>query len=65
MKINLNIGGTDFVTTRETLLNKSGFFAALVRNTDADAVFFVDRDPTYFMYILNYLRGSEFIPSKP
>lgn len=65
MKIVLNIGGVYFVTCQETLLSKSCFFSALVRNATQSDEFFIDRDPTHFRFILNHLRGSSFIPSQP
>ncbi|KAK6727755.1 hypothetical protein RB195_005439 [Necator americanus] len=55
----LNVGGTKFYTTTETLGNplarESGFFS----NLDlTKGEVFIDRDPTVFMYILNYLRDG-------
>tara|TARA_A100001011_G_scaffold352140_1_gene392755 strand:+ start:647 stop:994 length:348 start_codon:yes stop_codon:yes gene_type:complete len=63
--ISLNIGGTVFITSLETLKSNNCFFSALVSNTNDKQHFFVDRDPTHFIYILNYLRGSHFLPSNP
>ena len=51
----LNVGGTPFATTTTTL-EASPFFEALLRNTPATDLF-VDRDPTHFRHILNFLRG--------
>jgi hypothetical protein len=46
------------------LLHES-FFSGLV-NGQSDAskelMFFIDRDPTHFRYILNYMRGCNYIP---
>ena len=61
--ITLDVGGQIFVTTRDTLMMKNGFFKALV---DSDGVtkdyYFIDRDPTFFRWILNILRGSRVVP---
>lgn len=62
--ISLNIGGTVFITSQETLKSNTCFFSALVTNSDKQH-FFIDRDSTHFIYILNYLRGSHFLPSNP
>ena len=57
----LNVGGVVFQTLRSTL-ETSTFFEALLR-TDPDRYeFFVDRDPTYFRHILNWLRGIRYVP---
>ncbi|CAM9212459.1 unnamed protein product [Phaeothamnion confervicola] len=60
--VKLNVGGTRYVTTRQTLDNAgnsmllamfSGSFATL---TDADGFAFVDRCGSRFHHVLNYLR---------
>lgn len=57
----LNVGGCFFVTHRETL--QRGFFLGLVESiAHDDTEVFVDRDPTHFRYILNWLRGSKCLP---
>ncbi len=66
----LNIGGVEFKTSKSTLENKDHFFAAFVRNqqyeqSDCISLPFVDRDPTHFRYILNYMRGSNILPTDP
>ena len=52
----LNVGGTVFETRRETLQNKSSFFAGFETSAETETIF-IDRDPTHFRHILNYLRG--------
>lgn len=60
----LNIGGYTFACTRTTLLNRGdNFFASLVEHHPDVAEFFIDRDPSHFRYILNYLRGTVVLPS--
>ncbi|KAL9648283.1 hypothetical protein ABK040_001700 [Willaertia magna] len=75
--VTLNIGGTKFQTTSQTLTNNSPhFFSNLIddrfssfenttvttnNNTNSDTEikeYFIDRDPTHFRYILNYLRNG-------
>ena len=58
----LNVGGCHFVTRRDTL-RVGGFFSGLVDSIHEDgAEVFVDRDPTYFRYVLNWLRGCRTLP---
>ncbi len=59
--LKLNVGGTMFTTTLDTLSKYESFFSSLVRFNDKNE-YFIDRDPTHFRYILNYLRGSSAIP---
>ena len=61
-RIRLNVGGTIFETTHATLMAKHepNFLAALASQHWAEAKqdeLFIDRDPTFFGHILNYLRG--------
>ena len=58
--IHLNVGGTDFPTT-QTTLERFPYFAALCK--DCHAVF-VDRDPTHFRHVLNYMRGGATVPER-
>lgn len=58
--IKLNVGGCLFSTRRDTL--RQGFFLGLVDSCTNDAEIFIDRDPTHFRFILNWLRGSRFLP---
>ena len=40
------------------------FFSRLLENSRTDVfTFHLDRDPMHFRYILNYLRGSDVLPS--
>ena len=57
-KITIDVGGFLYCTTSQTL-RKFPFFAAL---KDGD---FIDRDGTYFQYILNAMRGSSIVPPDP
>ena len=57
--IQLNVGGTIFETTESTLArHPATFFGALARNRGTATRLFVDRDPTHFRHILNYLRSG-------
>jgi hypothetical protein len=64
-KIRLNIGGTVFVTSLDTMtLEKNTFFSAMFskefhQQPDDDGEYYVDRDPTYFRIVLNHLRGVD------
>lgn len=63
-KIQLNVGGQIFVTSRSTLTAHNGsFFEAMFSrrwNTrpEEDGCYFIDRDPCVFGHVLNYLRGQ-------
>jgi hypothetical protein len=60
----LDVGGETFKTTRASLARvKGSFFEAMVSGrhqnasaTGAASEFFIDRDPTHFRHILNFLR---------
>ncbi|TMS22437.1 BTB/POZ domain-containing protein KCTD17 [Larimichthys crocea] len=61
--VRLNVGGTVFLTTRQTLLKEQTSFLYrlcqqqdLHSDTDETGAYVIDRDPTYFGPILNYLR---------
>ena len=60
----LNVGGLCFTTYRSTLLSKdSSFFKGLIDSSPPHCQeFFVDRDPTYFRFVLNWLRGVRYLP---
>ena len=63
--VNLNIGGTIFSTYKSNLTNSNepeNYFVQLFSQEkelqkDQNGNIFIDRDPTYFRYILNYLRN--------
>eukprot|EP00026_Physarum_polycephalum_P009736 Phypoly_transcript_09870.p1 GENE.Phypoly_transcript_09870~~Phypoly_transcript_09870.p1 ORF type:complete len:411 (+),score=55.18 Phypoly_transcript_09870:129-1361(+) len=59
-KIVLNVGGKLFATTKSTLLQYRGsFLESLVTNQKSkqeNGEFFIDRDPTYFEIVLNFMR---------
>ena len=67
--IKLNVGGQAFVTTEETI-NSMGpsMLASMIKHTvparEIDGYYFIDRDPTTFRWILNYLRGSKILPAR-
>ena len=58
--VELDVGGAPFKTTLATLARyPDTFFAALARNRgEATGPIFIDRDPTHFRFILNYLRSG-------
>ncbi|KAJ3272781.1 BTB/POZ domain-containing protein kctd6 [Borealophlyctis nickersoniae] len=67
-KVKLDIGGQIFSISLSTLLSaKEGFFNSLFREEwnvqpGEDGTIFIDRDPTVYRYIFNYLReGSAFL----
>ncbi|PRP85000.1 hypothetical protein PROFUN_07288 [Planoprotostelium fungivorum] len=63
-RVNLNVGGTRFTTTKETLLQlEDTYFSAMLANSDHfkpedDGSYFIDRSPKYFEIILQYLRSG-------
>ena len=64
-RIKLDIGGTVFNTTKETLTKiENTYFYVLITNADnfkanEDGSYFVDRDPSVFGRILNFLRDGK------
>ncbi|XP_046591975.1 BTB/POZ domain-containing protein KCTD9 isoform X1 [Neodiprion lecontei] len=77
--LTLNVGGKYFVTTRSTLTNKEpmSMLARMFSQGDDDTgwriqpsaqdqngAFMIDRSPTYFEPLLNYLRHGELILEK-
>lgn len=67
--ITLNIGGQIYSTTRSTIINNvdsQAYLALIIRNEtnvplDKHGHYFLDRDGTYFRYILNYFREKKLI----
>lgn len=57
--VKLNVGGTLFETTADTL-RKSPFLEALLRNTVLSSVLFLDEDPEIFRHLLNLLRDYSY-----
>lgn len=57
----LNVGGARHETSRTTLTASDSFFRPLVAHSLEEELF-VDRDPTHFRHVLNYLRGSPSFP---
>ncbi|KAK3089211.1 hypothetical protein FSP39_001773 [Pinctada imbricata] len=70
--VKLNVGGTIFMTTRTTLCrDPKSFLYRLIQeepdlNTDKDdnGAYLIDRDPTYFGPVLNYLRHGKLVINK-
>lgn len=72
--VTLNVGGKYFTTSRSTLLTKepqsmlarmfaegeSGYLMT-PSNVDSNGAYLIDRSPTYFEPILNYLRNGQLI----
>ena len=65
--VKLNVGGQYFTTSLQTLTrDPNSMLAAMFSGrhrieTTGDGTFFIDRDGTYFRFILNYLRNGELI----
>ncbi len=62
--VRLNVGGVVFLTSKTTLEHSNSFFSGLMQ-TDSrpgDEEIFIDRDPTHFRHILNYMRGTLTFP---
>ena len=60
--VTLNIGGVYYWTRRTTLLESNSFFAGAVRSNADGCEIFVDRDPTHFRHVLNWMRGVKYLP---
>ena len=63
--VTLNIGGQVFSTTAKTLTKEECLFTKLLSGryqlVEVQGAIFIDRDPTHFRKILNYLRTNTFI----
>ncbi|XP_030064177.1 BTB/POZ domain-containing protein KCTD2 [Microcaecilia unicolor] len=70
--VRLNVGGTCFITTKQTLCRepKSFLYRLCQEDPDLDSdkdetgAYLIDRDPTFFGPILNYLRHGKLIINK-
>ncbi|KAI8380393.1 hypothetical protein BD560DRAFT_432238 [Blakeslea trispora] len=68
-KIKLNIGGTIFETSLSTLRRDTNSLLAIMfsgRHTvfaETDGSYFIDRDPSHFRLVLNYLRDARIPPT--
>uniref|UniRef100_A0A2R5LFT7 Putative potassium channel tetramerization domain protein n=2 Tax=Ornithodoros turicata TaxID=34597 RepID=A0A2R5LFT7_9ACAR len=70
--VKLNVGGTCFLTTRTTLCRDPKSFLyrlcqedpELSSDKDETGAYLIDRDPTYFGPILNYLRHGKLVINK-
>lgn len=70
--VRLNVGGTIFATTRSTLAKDPHSFLYRVCRSDDDlesnkddtGAYLIDRDPSYFGPILNYLRHGKLVLDK-
>jgi hypothetical protein len=62
-RIRLNVGGTLFQTSRDTLMIEGSYFYAMLASRvwqpDEHGEYFIDRDPTYFSRILHGLRTGK------
>lgn len=66
-KVQLNIGGQVFATTLPTLLRERSMFSGMFSGMfglqkDSAGAYFLDRDPTYFRHVLNFLRDGSVPP---
>lgn len=62
--IELNVGGTPYVTTKETLCRFKGtmlesMFNGTFNSTKIGSAYFIDRDGKIFHYILQFLRDGD------
>jgi hypothetical protein len=69
MLVKLNVGGTIYWTTEETLTNRGfNMLSSMVSHSNpaqlVDGAYFIDRDPVPFRWLLNYLRGSNILPPR-
>jgi len=61
-QIILNVGGTHFSTTLNTLRSINGtFFDKLSTTCSGDGTCFIDRDPATFEYILDFIRTGDMV----
>ncbi|KAJ6659005.1 hypothetical protein lerEdw1_019642 [Lerista edwardsae] len=69
--VRLNVGGTIFLTTKQTLCREQKSFLCrlclgeeLQSDRDETGAYLIDRDPTYFGPILNFLRHGKLVLDK-
>jgi len=69
--VKLNVGGTRFLSTKLTLCkDPKSFFSQCLDNSqstldmDEDCAYLIDRDPSYFTPVLNYLRHGKLVMDK-
>ncbi|PIK51505.1 putative BTB/POZ domain-containing protein KCTD5 [Apostichopus japonicus] len=70
--VRLNVGGTTFLTTSTTLCRDPKSFLCRLCQDDPDlssekddtGAYLIDRDPTYFGPVLNYLRHGKLVINK-
>ncbi|XP_067415538.1 BTB/POZ domain-containing protein KCTD17 isoform X2 [Emydura macquarii macquarii] len=69
--VRLNVGGTVFLTTRQTLCREQKSFLCrlcqgdeLQSDRDETGAYLIDRDPAYFGPILNFLRHGKLVLNK-
>ena len=62
--VTLNVGGCFFQTSKSTMEIHDNYFRAILSNNkeENDDFYFIDRDPSFFRYILNWLRGCKVLP---
>ena len=67
MSISLNVGGTLFTTTLDTL-NKSGYFSTMFSGAWKERLnetIFIDRSPKGFQHVLDFLRDPQYeVPAR-
>jgi len=64
--VNLNVGGKIFATTYTTLKSHHSYFEKLFTGRiplvkDEKGNFFIDRNPNYFEYVLEFLRDGDIV----
>ncbi|XP_066539592.1 BTB/POZ domain-containing protein KCTD5 isoform X2 [Hoplias malabaricus] len=70
--VRLNVGGTLFLTTKQTLSREPKSFLYRLCQTDPEldsdkdetGAYLIDRDPVYFGSVLNYLRHGKLVLNK-
>ncbi|XP_069125577.1 BTB/POZ domain-containing protein KCTD5-like [Argopecten irradians] len=69
-RISINVGGTKYETTIQTLNNDPAGLLSRMISADSPMkpyevdnlyTYFIDRDPRHFRFVLNYLRNINFV----